>query len=104
MRLLIWVMLLILVVGMASSVEQLSRPTGKGILIGSIAANNTTNQTNIIRLTNDTDNITNQTRMNMTGLQKSILPANVNESTMETPSQADSQSALSRYEWSSLGK
>jgi hypothetical protein len=100
MRLLIYVMLFIYVIGMASSVEQLSRPEGKVIVLGSIAAKNTTNQTNIINLTNVTD----QMQMNISVLQRSINQANVNESRIETPSQADFQSALSRSDWSSLGK
>jgi hypothetical protein len=108
MRLLIYVMLFIYVIGMASSVEQLSCPEGKVIVLGSIAAKNITNQTNIINLTNVTDqmqvNITNQTQMNISVLRRSINQANVNESRIETPSQADFQSALSRSDWSSLGK
>jgi hypothetical protein len=91
---------------MASSVEQLSRPEGKAIILGSIAAKNMTNQTNIINLTNVTGqmNITNQTNMNASGLQRSFFQAGANESMMETPSQANFQPALSRYDWSSLGK
>jgi len=105
MRMLIYVMLFILViVGMASSLEQLSRPEGKVIILDSIAAKNTTNQTNIINLTNVTKqmNITNQTQMNVSGLQRSFFQADVNESRMETPSQTDFQPALSRYDRSSL--
>jgi hypothetical protein len=106
MRLLICVVFLIFVIGMASSVEQLSRPEGKVIILGSIAGKNITNQTNIINLTNVTRqmNITNRTQMNVSGLQKSFFQADVNESKMETPSQSDFQPALSRYDWSSLGK
>jgi hypothetical protein len=99
-------MLFIFVIGMASSVEQLSRPVGKVIILGSIAGQNITNQTEIINLTNVTRqmNITNQTQMNVSGLQRSFFQADVNESRMETPSQSDFQPALSRYDWSSLGK
>ena len=106
MRLLISVVFLIFVIGMASSVEQLSRPEGKVIILGSMAAKNITNQTNIINLTNVTGqmSITNQTQMNVSGLQRSFFQADVNESRMETPSQSDFQPALSRYDWSSLGK
>ena len=106
MRLLICVILFIFAIGMASSVEQLSRPDDKVIILGSIAAKNITNQTNIIDLANVTRqlNITNQTQMNFSGLQRSFFQADVNESRMETPSQADFQPALSRYDWSSLGK
>jgi hypothetical protein len=106
MRSLIWVMSLTLVIGMASNVEQLSHHEGKVMVLGSIAAENITNQTNIGNLTNVTRqiNITNQTFMNISGLQRSFFQADLNESKMETPSQADYQSALSRYERSSLGK
>jgi hypothetical protein len=112
MRLLICVMLSIYIIGMASGVEQLDRPEGKVIVLGSIAAKNITNQTNVINLTNVTNqmnitkqmNITNQTQMNISGLQRPSSQADVNESRMETPSQADFQPDLSRYDWSSLGK
>ena len=99
-------MLFIFVIAMASSLEQLSRPEGKVIILGSIAAKNITHQTIVINLTNVTKqtNLTNQTQMNISGLQRPFSQADVNESRMETPSQADFQSALSRYEWSSLGK
>jgi hypothetical protein len=108
MKSLICIMLLIFVIGMASSVEQLSRPADKVIILGSITAKNITNLTNIINLTNVTNqmqmNITNQKQMNISGLQKSFFQPDVNESMMEAPSQADFQPALSRYLWSSLGK
>lgn len=83
----------------------LSRPDGKVIILGSVAANNITNQTNIINLTNITRmNITDQTQMNISGLQRSFFQADVNESRMETPSQSDFQPPLSRYDRCSLGK
>jgi hypothetical protein len=106
MRLLIWVVFFIFVIGVASSAEQLSRPEGKVIILGSIAAENITNQTNIINLTNATKqmNLTNQTQMNVSGLQRSLFQADVNESRMETPSQSDFQPPLGRYDRSSLGK
>lgn len=106
MRLLIWVIFLIFVIDMPSSVEQLSRPEGKVIILGGMAANNITNQTNIINLTNFTGqmNITNQTQMNISGLEKSLFQADVNESRMETPTQSNFQPPLSRYDRSSLGK
>ena len=106
MRLLIWAMFFIFAIGLASGVEQLSRPEGKVIILGSIAAKNITNQTNIINLTNATKqmNLTNQTRMNVSGLQRSLFQADVNESRMETPSQSDFQPPLGRYDRSSLGK
>ena len=112
MRLLICVILFIFAIGMASNVEQLSRPDDKVIILGSIAAKNITNQTYIINLTNVTRqinitkqmNITNQTQMNVSGLQRSFFQADVNESRMETPSQSDFQPPLGRYDWSSLGK
>jgi len=92
-------MLFIFVICMASSLEQLSRPEGKVIILGSIAAKNITNQTIVINLTNVTKqtNLTNQTQMNISGLQRSFFQADVNESRMETPSQTDSQPALNRY-------
>jgi uncharacterized protein (UPF0333 family) len=106
MRLLICVMLLIFVIVMASSVEQLSRSADKVIILGSIAAKSITNQTIVVNLTNVTKqtNLTNQTQMNISGLQRSFFQADINESRMETPSQVDFQPALSRYDWSSLGK
>jgi hypothetical protein len=107
MRLLICVVL-VYVISLASSVEQLDRHDGKVIILGSIATKNMTNQTIIVNLTNVTNqmqmNITNQMQMDLSGLQRSIFQADVNESRMETPLQADSQPELSRYEWSSLGK
>ena len=74
---------------MASSLEQLSRPEGKVIILGSLAAKNITNQTIVINLKNVTKqtNLTNQTQMNISGLQRSFFQADVNESRMETPSQ-----------------
>lgn len=106
MRLQICVMLFIFVIGMASSVEKLSRPERNVVILGSIAAKNITNQTNIINLENVTGqlNITNQTQMNVSGLQRSFFQADANESRMETPSQANFQPGLSRYDRSSLGK
>ncbi len=108
MRLLICVMLFIFVIGIASSVEQLSRPENKVVVLGSIAAKSMMNQTSIINLTNITNkvqkNITNQTWINISGLKSPIFQSDVNESSMETPSQANFQPALSRYDWSSLGK
>ena len=106
MKLKICAMLFIFVIGMASCVEQLSRPEGKVLILGSIAGQNITNQTKIINLTNVTEkmNITNQTKMNVSGFQRSFFQADVNESKMETPSQVDFQPALTRYDWSSLGK
>ena len=106
MRIQILVMLFIFVIGMAPSVEQLSRPESNAVILGSIGARNITNQTNIIDLRNVTGqlNITNQTQMNVSRLQRSFFQTDVNESRMETPSQANFQPALSRYDWSSLGK
>jgi hypothetical protein len=66
--------------------------------------------TNISHLKNVTGqtSITNQTDSNMSGLNESLIQPDVNESSMETPSEAISQSnsqlPLSRYDWSSLGK
>ena len=76
MRLLICVVLSICIIGMASGVKQLDRPEGKVIVLGSIAAKNITNQTNVINLTNVTKqmNITNQTQMNISGLQRPFFP------------------------------
>ena len=104
MRLLIGIMLSLLIVSIAASVQS-GNSTGKSMIPSGIAKN-ITNQTNVINLTNVTKqmNITNQTQMNISGLQRPFSQADVNESRMETPSQADFQSALSRYEWSSLGK
>jgi hypothetical protein len=98
---------------MSSSAEQQSHQTGKVVVIGNLAAEkikNVTNVTSVIILTNISylKNVTNQTDLNMSGLNGSLIQSDVNESRMETPSQAisqsDSQLPLSRYDWSSLGK
>jgi hypothetical protein len=108
MRLLIWVMLLISIMCISSSAEQQSHQTGK--------IKNVTNATNVTilkdisYLKNVTGqmNVTNQTDSNKSGLNGSLFQPDVNESRMETPSQAISQSnsqrPLSRYDSSSLGK
>jgi len=104
---------------MSSSAEQQIHQTGKVVVIGNLAAENiknVTNATNVTILTNISHlknvtgqtNITNQTDSNMSGLNESLIQPDVNESSMETPSEAISQSnsqlPLSRYDWSSLGK
>jgi hypothetical protein len=119
MRLLIWVMLLISVICMSSSAEQQSHQTGKVVVIGNLAAEKIKNVTNATNVTILTDisylknvtgqmNVTNETHSNISRLNGSLFQPDVNESRMETPSQAISQSnsqlPLSRYDWSSLGK
>jgi hypothetical protein len=113
MRLLIRVILLISVICMSSSAEQQSHQTGKVVVIGNIAAEKIKNVTNVTNVTFLSDisylkNVTNQTHSNMSGLNESLIQPDVNESRMETPSQAisqlNSQLPVSRYDWSSLGK
>ena len=55
-------------------------------------------------MTNETGNFSNKTNLNMSGLNATGLQVNGNESVMETPSQAGSQSDLSKYDLSSLGE
>jgi hypothetical protein len=83
---------------------QRDRPEGKVIAIGSIAAKNITNQANLTNITNVTGNFSNQTQLNMSGPHASLLQPNVNESVMETPTEASAQSDLSKFNSSSLGK
>jgi hypothetical protein len=107
-------MLLISVICMSSSAEQQSHQTGKVVVIGNLAAEKIKNVTNVTNVTFLTDisylkNVTNQTHSNnMSGLNESLIQPDVNESRMETPSQAisksNSQLPVSRYDWSSLGK
>ena len=104
MKLQIFVLLAICLIFLASGVQQLDRPEGKVIAIGSIAAKHIPNQTNMTNLTNITGNFSNQSHLNMSGLHALLNQPIVNESAMETPSEANSQSSLSRYGWSSLGK
>ena len=103
MKLQIYVLLSIFVICVASGVQLLDRPEGKVIAIGSIAAKHITNQTNMTNITNVTGNFSNQTHLNMSGLHASLFQPNVNESVMETPSEASSQSDLSKHDSSSLG-
>ena len=106
MKLLIYVLLSICVICLASGVQQLDRPEGKVIAIGSIAAKHIApNQTNLTNLTSIIGNFSNQTHLNMSGLNASLLQAgNENESVMETPSEENAQSPLNRDDLSSLGK
>ncbi len=119
MRLLIWIMLLIFFICISSSAEQQSHQTGKVVVIGNLAAEKIKNVANATNVTILADisylknitgqmNATNQTHSNMSGLNESLNQSDVNESRMDTPSQAISQSnsqlPLSRYDWSSLGK
>jgi len=106
MKLWIYVLLSICVICLASGLQQLDRPEGKVIAIGSTAAKHIApNQTNLTNLTNIIGNFSNQTHLNMSGLNPSLLQANnENESVMESPSEANYQSPLSRSDWSSLGK
>jgi len=107
MKLRIYVLLSIcVVICLASGLQQLDRPEGKVIAIGSIAAKHIApNQTNLTNLTNIIGNFSNQTHLNMSGLNASLLQAdNENKSVMESPSEANYQSPLSRSDWSSLGK
>jgi hypothetical protein len=106
MKLQISVLLSICIICLASGVQQLDRPEGKVIAIGSIAANHIApNQTNLTNMTDIIGNFSNQTHLNISGLNESLLQACYeNESVMETPSEENAQSQLNRYDWSSLGK
>jgi hypothetical protein len=103
MRLLVLVTLLISIICMSSSAEQQIHKTGKAVVIGNLAAEKIKNVTNATNMTILTDishlknvtgqtNITNQTDSNMSGLNESLIQPDVNESSMETPSEAISQS------------
>jgi len=88
MRLLIGIMLLLLIVGIAASLQS-GNSTGKSIIPSSIA-NNVTNQTNnSLNQTNITNrmNISNQTNISIS--TRSVLGANgINRSAMAAPSKA----------------
>lgn len=102
MKFQIFALLFICVICIASGTQQLGYPAGKVAALGSLAAKNITNLTNTTNLANITGNFSNQTQLNMSGLNASRFQAN--ESAMETPSQASSQSDLTKYNLSSLGQ
>ena len=102
MKLQIFALLFICVICVASGTQQLGQPSGKVVALGSLASKNITNLTNITNLANITGNFSNQTHLDMSGLNASRLQAN--ESAMETPSEASSKSDLSKYDLSSLGE
>ena len=109
MRLLVGIILFVLVIGSASSV-QLGGHLGKAVILGG-ETENITNATNISNqnITNPM-NISNQNIINLTnvsglsGWGSALIEEEVNESVMETPSQAAPQPKPGRYELSSLGK
>lgn len=104
MKLQICVLIALCVICVAAGVQQLDRPEGKVINIVGLEAKNMTNESNLTNMTNVTGNFSNQTHLNMSGLNASLHQSLVNESAMETPSEAGSQSDLSKYDVSSLGK
>jgi hypothetical protein len=106
MKLQVYVLLSICIIFTAAGVQQLDRPEGKLIAIGSISVKQIApNQTNLTNLTGIIDNFSNQSHLNLSGLNATLLQFNnVNESVMETPSKACAQPDLNKREISSLGK
>ena len=88
MRLLIGIMLLLLIVGIAASVQS-DNSRGKSIIPNGIAKN-VTNQTNSsINQTNITNQINSSNRTNISIIRRSVLGSNgINRTAMVTPSQA----------------
>jgi len=85
MKLLIFALISICVICVASGVQQLDRPEGKVIAIGNITAEDIANLTN---MTNITGIFSNQTHLDLSEHNASIYQPNVNESVMETPTEA----------------
>ena len=102
MKLQIFALLFICFICIASGVQQLGQPAGKVLALGSLAAKNITNLTNISNQINITGNFSNQTQQNLSGLKTTLFQGN--ESVMETPSEASAQSDLSKRDLSSLGQ
>lgn len=86
MKLLIFALISICIICVASGIQQLDRPEGKVIAISSITANDIGNLTN---MTNVTGIFPHQVSLDLSEHNASIYQPNVgNESVMETPTEA----------------
>jgi hypothetical protein len=87
MRLVISIMLLLLIVGIAASVQS-DNSTSKSIVPGGIAKNATNQTNNSINQTNSTNRMNSSNQTNIS-LSRSVLGSNgINRSAMATPSKA----------------
>jgi len=81
-------MLLLLIVGIAASVQP-GNSTGKSIIPGGIAKNVTNQMNNSINQTNITNQINSSNRTNISIIRRSVLGSNgINRTAMATPSKA----------------
>ena len=93
MRLLISIMLLLLIVGIATSAQS-GNSTGKSIIPGGIAKNITNQTNNSINQTNITNRMNSSDQTNISVIRGSILGSNgINRSAMATPSKAAFESS-----------
>jgi hypothetical protein len=88
MRLLIGIMLLLLIVGIAASVQS-GNSTDKSMRPSGIAKNITNQTNNSINQTNITNRMNSSNQTNISGIARSVLGGNgINRSAMLTPSKA----------------
>jgi hypothetical protein len=93
MRLLISIMLLLLIVGIATSAQS-GNSTGKSIIPGGIAKNITNQTNNSINQTNITNRMNSSDQTNISVIRGSVLGSNgTNRSAMATPSKAAFESS-----------